>query len=726
MIKKIASSEIFDIYASKMISKRSLSKVASFNFTGIMAALSEGASNVGKRSIDKLDQILGLAPNIKNSIKPVSEAGEVDSKKLLQALVDSSRITESSEVILKNSKACGYTTDNVDDFLGQFSEEFKNMSDELIALSPSPGKVEIDNFYTDNKRAIEFFKLLKADPELRKALQSAPIGAKHIAGGSSDLIDVESAANKYTAQGAAGAAGRFTNQIGNAMGVAGRIVNTLSLLAIGGLAYTAYNSDTMQAILSSFGSPESMKNIQAVKDAKDCINNISLIPGSPAVSARNKVLSNFDAFSKFEIVMNLTDRKEQKDTLDAASAAAQELISDSSTEGSIDHFLSLISKDPGSNLSGFSTMQAGGAGAVAGGLVGLLIKGKLGAAIGAALGAVAGGWFMNKYYQDEMDCIAAAGDAIEQFDNEVNEAAGKKTEETQGKGPESTSGSGTNTKVSADSLLEQMIAAMQNDRIYNLPGLSNLFVNEKRIIRKLVEESGDIKNAAILISNINPNIKLTLGRIDTSASQGKITEELLARNEILQDLARDIIISAKNVRRNLKQKISSPNSQITTESRIKEDNMKKESKSINNQGLIRKAAEARVSYFGDANLGLKDQLTKSYYAGLTGMYNEQPTKRPSDYKDLYGFQEEAGHDLIAESHPKSVTLADAMGNGGLVENNLEQQQKSIYVATNTPSGNFQSKYAQTVSYLEKLAKAADSQGKEQVLRLINQTIQKLK
>ena len=721
MIKKTASSEIFDIYASKMISKRSLNKVAAAG--DILANFFAGAAKVGPKTIDGLDRV---TPALKGSLKPISDVAEIETKGILQALIHSSVIRESAETILSKARFCDYNYTKVDDFLEEFSKDFRKMSDELDALPPSPNPVQIEDFYRENKKAIEYFKLLKTDPELKTALKNAPLGARHIAGGSSDLIDVESAANKYTAQGAAGAAGRFTNQIGNAMGVAGRIVNTLSLLAIGGLAYTAYNSDTMQAILSSFGSPESMKNIQAVKDAKDCINNISLIPGSPAVSARNKVLSNFDAFSKFEIVMNLTDRKEQKDTLDAASAAAQELISDSSTEGSIDHFLSLISKDPGSNLSGFSTMQAGGAGAVAGGLVGLLIKGKLGAAIGAALGAVAGGWFMNKYYQDEMDCIAAAGDAIEQFDNEVKEAAGKKTEETQGKGPESTSGSGTNTKVSADSLLEQMIAAMQNDRIYNLPGLSNLFVNEKRIIRKLVEESGSIENAAMLISNINPNIKLGLAEIDTSASQGKITEELLARNEVLRNLARDTVISAKNVRRNLKQKISSPNSQITTESRIKEDNMKKESKSINNQGLIRKAAEARVSYFGDANLGLKDQLTKSYYAGLTGMYNEQPTKRPSDYKDLYGFQEETGHDLMAESHPKSVTLADAMGNGGLVENNLEQQQKSIYVATTTPSGNFQSKYAQTVSYLEKLAKAADSQGKEQVLRLINQTIQKLK
>jgi len=721
MIKKTASSEIFDLYASKMISKRSLSKVASA--ASILPDFFDGAARVGARSIPSLDGITGLSSSVKSSVKVVSDAGEVDSKKLLQALVHSSRVTESSEVIMRNADICGYTETKIDDFLSKFSDDFKKMGDELNGLSPSPSQVEIDDFYTRNQKAIEYFKLLKTDTELKKALQNAPLGARHTG---ADTISLDDAVTRYTAGGAAGAAGRFTTQVGNAIAVGGRVVNTLVILGLGVLAYKGYKTDFVQAILSSFSSPKSMKNIQAVKDAKDCINNIALIPGSPAVSARNKVLSNFDAFSKFEIVMNLTDRKEQKDTLDAASTAAQELISDSSTEGSIQHFLDLISKDPGSNLSGFSTMQAGGAGAVAGGLVGLLIKGKLGGLIGAALGAVAGGWFMNKYYQDEINCIAAAGDAIEQFDADYRETAGNKTEESQGKGPESTSGSEADTKVSVDSLLEQMIAALQNDIIYNLPGLSNLFVNERRIIRKLIEESGSIENAAMLISNINPNIKLDLGKIDTSASQGKITKELLARNEVLQDLARDIVISARNVRRNLKQKVSSVGSQITTESKIKEDNMKKESKSINNQGLIRKAAESRVSYFGDANLGLKDQLTKSYYAGLTGMYNEQPPKRPSDYKDLYGFQEETGHDLMAESHPKSVTLADAMGRGGLVENNLEQQQKSIYVATTTPSGNFQSKYAQTVSYLEKLAKAADSQGKEQVSRIINQTIQKLK
>ena len=158
----------------------------------------------------------------------------------------------------------------------------------------------------------------------------------------------------------------------------------------------------------------------------------------------------------------------------------------------------------------------------------------------------------------------------------------------------------------------------------------------------------------------------------------------------------------------------------------RERKMNKSSKSTNNQQLIRNAAETKVSYFEDAKLGLKDQLTKSYYTGLTGMYNEKPQKRTSDYKDLYGTQKETGEDLIVQSHPKSITLAESMGKGGLVENHLEQQQKSIYVATTTPSGNFQSKYAQTINYLEKLSKAADNQGKKEVSRIINQTIKHLK
>jgi hypothetical protein len=258
-----------------------------------------------------------------------------------------------------------------------------------------------------------------------------------------------------------------------------------------------------------------------------------------------------------------------------------------------------------------------------------------------------------------------------------------------------------------------------------MPGFSNIFVNEKRLIKKLIQEAGSISNAAKMLSDVNPNINSILSGIDTSNFDGVITEDLVKGNKSLQDLARAIITSAKTAKSALKINRASDVNNLQNKFKIKETEMEKQSKSITNHELTRKTAETKVSYFGDASLGLKDQLTKSYYAGLTGMYNESPPKKSSDYKDLYGFNKETGQDLILESHPKSVTLADAMGKGGLVENNLEQQQKSIYVATNTPSGNFQSKYAQTISYLEKLAKAADSQNKKDVSRLIKQTISKL-
>ena len=130
----------------------------------------------------------------------------------------------------------------------------------------------------------------------------------------------------------------------------------------------------------------------------------------------------------------------------------------------------------------------------------------------------------------------------------------------------------------------------------------------------------------------------------------------------------------------------------------------------------------KITYHEDAVKGLKDKLTKSYYAGLDSMYNEKPKAQKTDLKDLYGFQEETGYDLLMEAHPKSTYLAEAMGDGGLVENGLEQKVKSEAVALSVPSGNFRSKYAETHAYLNKLLKVAEAENKTEVSNLIKQTI----
>ena len=63
-----------------------------------------------------------------------------------------------------------------------------------------------------------------------------------------------------------------------------------------------------------------------------------------------------------------------------------------------------------------------------------------------------------------------------------------------------------------------------------------------------------------------------------------------------------------------------------------------------------------------------------------------------------------------------------MGDGGLVENGLEQKVKSEAVALSVPSGNFRSKYAETHAYLNKLLKVAEAENKTEVSNLIKQTI----
>jgi hypothetical protein len=148
------------------------------------------------------------------------------------------------------------------------------------------------------------------------------------------------------------------------------------------------------------------------------------------------------------------------------------------------------------------------------------------------------------------------------------------------------------------------------------------------------------------------------------------------------------------------------------------DSINKKSSTMNKLAL----SKDKITYHEDAVKDLKDKLTKSYYAGLDSMYSEKPKARKTDLKDLYGFQEETGYDLLLEAHPKSTYLAEAMGDGGLVENGLEQKVKSEAVALSTPSGNFRSKYAETHAYLNKLLKVAEAQNKTEVSDLIKQTI----
>ena len=126
----------------------------------------------------------------------------------------------------------------------------------------------------------------------------------------------------------------------------------------------------------------------------------------------------------------------------------------------------------------------------------------------------------------------------------------------------------------------------------------------------------------------------------------------------------------------------------------------------NDVSMHKSADEVSKSYHKDAvkDLREKDKTLRDYYAGLGRLYDEESEKRKPDQKELYELHDETGRDLTLSAHPKAIRLSDAMGDGGLVENGLEQKNKMEGVALRTPTGNFESRYANLRDLLQKASK----------------------
>jgi hypothetical protein len=141
--------------------------------------------------------------------------------------------------------------------------------------------------------------------------------------------------------------------------------------------------------------------------------------------------------------------------------------------------------------------------------------------------------------------------------------------------------------------------------------------------------------------------------------------------------------------------------------------------SIFTENIDKFADSISKEFYQDALRGLDDQYAKSYYTGLKSMYDQKLGGDKADYKSLYEPHGGSGRDILESSHPNSVVISDAMGNGGLVENLLEQQQHDIGVALSAPSGNFRGKHANLVEALIKIATAADYEMSQEISELVD-------
>lgn len=142
-------------------------------------------------------------------------------------------------------------------------------------------------------------------------------------------------------------------------------------------------------------------------------------------------------------------------------------------------------------------------------------------------------------------------------------------------------------------------------------------------------------------------------------------------------------------------------------SQLKEFSLNSTNNHLNNDtNLLKKADDVSKSYVKDAvkDLANEDKTLREYFTGLGRLYDAESENRNRDYEELYKLHDETGRDLTLSAHPKAIRVSDAMGNGGLVENGLEQKEKLEDVALSAPTGNFTSRYAKLKNLLIKSSK----------------------
>jgi hypothetical protein len=106
---------------------------------------------------------------------------------------------------------------------------------------------------------------------------------------------------------------------------------------------------------------------------------------------------------------------------------------------------------------------------------------------------------------------------------------------------------------------------------------------------------------------------------------------------------------------------------------------------------------------------------------------ETPVKDHRRYEpgEEYGVTKETGEDLVGRAHPKDAKPAEAMGEGALVENLLQQQKADLEVATRMPSGALVGKHAALVEALVALANDLEGEGKSDAAARIDTAIGRL-
>jgi sugar-specific transcriptional regulator TrmB len=103
----------------------------------------------------------------------------------------------------------------------------------------------------------------------------------------------------------------------------------------------------------------------------------------------------------------------------------------------------------------------------------------------------------------------------------------------------------------------------------------------------------------------------------------------------------------------------------------------------------------------------------------------EPNPYAENIKDIVEKRLKQEKDMIEEAHPEPVYVAEALGDGGLVENQNEQHQKLIEMINKMPTGIIVHRYAAAIDSLIKMAAECDEVDEGGVSDILTEAATKL-
>jgi len=104
----------------------------------------------------------------------------------------------------------------------------------------------------------------------------------------------------------------------------------------------------------------------------------------------------------------------------------------------------------------------------------------------------------------------------------------------------------------------------------------------------------------------------------------------------------------------------------------------------------------------------------------------EPNPYQEDLKTIEEKRQKSPEKSIIEiAHPEPVYVAEARGDGGLVENLVEQQKKYIEMLNKTPTGSLVGRYASSVHQLVRVANICESAGEPRAAEFLTVAAEQL-